>query len=143
MLGRNVQEWNRKAVELLSSCEYIYICVYLSESTTCEPFQPCKCKHSIYLIQISAENIMSSKGLVLISGVNGYIAARVANAFLEAGWSVRGTVRKLSSAQGLIDGPLKQYSNAGTFEVAEVPDITAPGAFDNAVKGWWHIIFRL
>lgn len=76
-----------------------------------------------------------SKGLVLISGINGYIAAVTAKQFLEAGFSVRGTVRKASSAQSLIDGPLKDYAQAGKFEVVEVPDITVDGAFDEAVKG--------
>ncbi|KAH7138109.1 hypothetical protein B0J11DRAFT_513605 [Dendryphion nanum] len=76
-----------------------------------------------------------SKGLVLISGVNGYIAARTAAHFLDSGYSVRGTVRKASSAQALIDGPLSKYAKDGTFTIAEVPDITVPGAFDTAVKG--------
>lgn len=76
-----------------------------------------------------------AKDLILISGVNGYIAARTAKYFLDKGHSVRGTVRKLSSAQPLIDGPLKEFAQDGRFEVVEVPDITVDGAFDEAVKG--------
>ncbi|KAH7085576.1 hypothetical protein BKA63DRAFT_20804 [Paraphoma chrysanthemicola] len=75
------------------------------------------------------------KGLVLITGVNGYIAAIAANHFLNHGYAVRGTVRKQTSAKELIEGPLKQYADAGTFNVVEVPDITVDGAFDEAVKG--------
>ncbi|KAF1920299.1 hypothetical protein BDU57DRAFT_440157 [Ampelomyces quisqualis] len=76
-----------------------------------------------------------AKGLILISGVNGYIAAVAAKYFLDRGHSVRGTVRKASSAQALIDGPLKSYAESGKFTVEEVPDITVEGAFDQAVKG--------
>lgn len=75
---------------------------------------------------------MSDKGLVLITGLNGFIAARTAEAFLQAGYRVRGTVRRAASAQPVIDA-LPQY--ASNLEVVEVPDITAPGAFDEAVKG--------
>lgn len=81
-----------------------------------------------------------SKGLVLISGVNGYIAAVAAKHFLDHGFSVRGTVRKASSAQGLIDGPLKEFADSGKFSIAEVPDITVDGAFDEAVKGEFSLL---
>jgi nucleoside-diphosphate-sugar epimerase len=77
---------------------------------------------------------MNTKGTVLISGVNGYIASRTAQTLLEAGYSVRGTVRSLSSAKGLQD-VLKDYVEAGKLSVVEVPDITRSGAFDEAVKG--------
>lgn len=76
-----------------------------------------------------------SKGLVLISGANGYIAAVAAKHFLDHGYSVRGTVRKTASAKDLIDGPLKEFADSGKFSIVEVPDITVDGAFDEAVKG--------
>jgi nucleoside-diphosphate-sugar epimerase len=75
---------------------------------------------------------MSSKGLVLVTGANGYIAARTVEAFLKAGYSVRGTVRSKPSARGLLDA-LPEY--ADRLEIVEVPDITVPGAYDEAVKG--------
>jgi nucleoside-diphosphate-sugar epimerase len=77
---------------------------------------------------------MTEKGLVLISGVNGYIASRTAETFLKAGYSVRGTVRSLSSGKALQD-VLSEYATSGKFELVEVPDITIDGAFDKAVKG--------
>lgn len=77
---------------------------------------------------------MSHKSVVLVTGANGYIAARTVEAFLQAGHSVRGTVRSKSSAKDLVDA-LSQY--ADRLEIVEVPDITAPGAFDGAVKGSW------
>ncbi|KAJ4365741.1 hypothetical protein N0V83_008361 [Neocucurbitaria cava] len=73
--------------------------------------------------------------LVLITGVNGYIGAVVAKHFLDHGYSVRGTVRKVASAKELMDSPLKEFVDVGKFGVVEVPDITGDGAFDEAVKG--------
>jgi len=76
-----------------------------------------------------------SKGLVLITGVNGYIAAVATKHFLDHGYTVRGTVRKQASAKDLIEGPLKEFAEAEKFTVVEVPNITVDGAFDEAVKG--------
>jgi nucleoside-diphosphate-sugar epimerase len=73
-----------------------------------------------------------SKGLVLVTGANGYIAAKTVEAFLEAGYSVRGTVRRLSSGDE-VAAALPQYASQLSF--VEVPDITVPHAFDEAVKG--------
>jgi dihydroflavonol-4-reductase len=41
---------------------------------------------------------MAEKQLVLITGVSGFIAKHVALRFLQAGWSVRGTLRRLDRA---------------------------------------------
>jgi GDP-D-mannose dehydratase len=76
-----------------------------------------------------------SKGVVLIIGVNGYIAAVAAKHFLDHDYSVRGTVRKQATANDLVVGPLEEYFDIGSFTVVEVPDITIDGAFDEAVKG--------
>ncbi|PSN62799.1 NAD(P)-binding protein [Corynespora cassiicola Philippines] len=76
-----------------------------------------------------------TKGLILITGINGYIAAVTAAHFLRQGYSVRGTVRSLPSANPLTSGPLKPYHDAGTLTITEVPDITVPGAFDAAATG--------
>jgi len=75
---------------------------------------------------------MASKGTVLITGVNGFIASRTAETFLEAGFSVRGTVRRFASGKALQE-VLAQYGSK--LELVEVPDITIDGAFDKAVQG--------
>ncbi|KAH8668851.1 hypothetical protein BX600DRAFT_460812 [Xylariales sp. PMI_506] len=77
---------------------------------------------------------MSSKGLVLVTGANGYVAQRTIEAFLNAGYSVRGTVRNRASADGLL-AALPEAASSGTLEIVEVPDITVDGAFDAAVRG--------
>ena len=76
----------------------------------------------------------SKNQIVLISGVNGYIASRTAEAFLDAGYHVRGTVRSKSSADALLK-VLERFVTAGRVEIVEVKDIVIPGAFDEAVKG--------
>lgn len=75
---------------------------------------------------------MSDKPIVLVTGANGYIAGSVVEAFLKAGYAVRGTVRSKASGDSL----LKALSSYGSdLEIVQVPDIVAPGAFDTAVKG--------
>jgi nucleoside-diphosphate-sugar epimerase len=71
----------------------------------------------------------SPKPLVLISGLNGYLASSIALAFLDAGYSVRGTVRRQEQA----DAWNERYP--GKVDIAVVPDMTVEGAYDEAVKG--------
>lgn len=75
---------------------------------------------------------MAEKGTILVTGVNGYIAARTAEALLKAGYRVRGTARSIQSAEAT-RAALSDYSSH--FDIVEVPQITSPGAFDEAVKG--------
>nr|GAT52696.1 D-lactaldehyde dehydrogenase [Mycena chlorophos] len=73
-----------------------------------------------------------STGKVLVSGANGYVAAWVVRALLEAGFSVRGAVRSQEKGAHLA----KMFASYGDkFELAVVPDIMKEGAFDEAVKG--------
>ncbi|QPC58215.1 hypothetical protein HYE67_000446 [Fusarium culmorum] len=82
---------------------------------------------------------MSDKPIVLVTGANGYIAGSVVEAFLKAGYAVRGTVRSKASGDSLV----KALSSYGSdLEIVQVPDIVAPGAFDTAVKGV-HAILHL
>ncbi|UKZ69227.1 uncharacterized protein TrAtP1_010237 [Trichoderma atroviride] len=71
---------------------------------------------------------------VVIIGANGYIGAETCDKFLEAGYRVRGTVRNVEEHRAwmyeLFD---KKY--AGKFELMQVVDFEAEGAFDEAFKG--------
>ena len=63
----------------------------------------------------------STSGKVLITGINGCIASWTAKAFLDAGFTVRGTVR--DEAKGtFIKKALSSYGDK--FEIVVVPDIT-------------------
>ncbi|RXK41189.1 hypothetical protein M231_01594 [Tremella mesenterica] len=66
---------------------------------------------------------------VLVTGASGYLASHTVEAFLNAGFPVRGTVR--SAAKGEY---LKELFKGKPFEYVIVPDISEEGAFDEAVK---------
>ena len=75
---------------------------------------------------------ISAPAKVLVTGANGYLATWVLKKYLEAGYSVRGTVRSLSKSAFLND----KFAHYGDhFELVVVEDITKDGAFDEAVKG--------
>lgn len=75
----------------------------------------------------------STKGLALVTGANGFIGARTVEAFLAANYSVRAVVRTESSASSLLSA-LPSHASSGQLKTTLVPDITASGAFDQAVK---------
>ncbi|KAI0272957.1 hypothetical protein BGY98DRAFT_936540 [Russula aff. rugulosa BPL654] len=75
---------------------------------------------------------ISSPAKVLVTGANGYLATWVVKKYLDAGYSVRGTVRSLSKSAFLND-KFARYGDR--FELVVVEDITKDGAFDEAVKG--------
>ncbi|PNP55557.1 hypothetical protein FNYG_15471 [Fusarium nygamai] len=68
-------------------------------------------------------------GLILITGANGYIASVAVQVILQRGYRVRGTVRSITANAWMA-------TFFGTnFELVEVPDISTPGAFDEALQG--------
>lgn len=73
--------------------------------------------------------------IVLLTGVNGYLGSVIAKAYLDNGYSVRGTVRSKERALKLLRVPFRDNIDEGKFTVYEVPDIELPGAFDKAVEG--------
>ncbi|KAI1099597.1 NAD(P)-binding protein [Jackrogersella minutella] len=82
---------------------------------------------------------MSSKGMILITGFNGYLGGRVAEAALKAGYSVRGTVRNLA-AGAEVQKTLLDLGYGSGAEVVQVSDMTKPGAYDEAAFGCCAII---
>ena len=72
--------------------------------------------------------------IVLVTGVNGYIASHVADQLLAAGYRVRGTTRALSKVQSL-SALWEQKFGKGRFEAIVVEDMSPEGAFDEAIKG--------
>ena len=71
---------------------------------------------------------------VLVTGVNGFIASHVGDQLLAAGYKVRGTVRDKTKAD-LIRDIYEKRHGLENFEAVIVPDLSADGAFDDAVKG--------
>lgn len=79
------------------------------------------------------------RSLVLVTAANSLIASHATDALLSAGYRVRGAVRSLSRCGYLT--PLfrsrhaKHPAGEACFELVEVPDVTVPGAWDDALKG--------
>ncbi|RFU78898.1 cinnamoyl- reductase [Trichoderma arundinaceum] len=73
-----------------------------------------------------------SKGTILINGASSFVGAHVLEQFLSEGTPVRGVVRSQASANRILRVNT-QYASLLSFAI--VPDITSPGAFDDAVEG--------
>lgn len=71
--------------------------------------------------------------VILITGINGYLASNTGTAVLQAGHILRGTCRSHERVRSLLEGPWKEYGSQ--VEIVVVPDISEVDAFDEAVKG--------
>ncbi|KAI9059939.1 NAD-P-binding protein [Trametes sanguinea] len=76
--------------------------------------------------------LIDSFGKILITGANGFIASWTVKTFLDAGFTVRGTVRSRAKAEHL-ENIFSSYGDK--FEYVVVPDMTKDDAFDEAVRG--------
>jgi nucleoside-diphosphate-sugar epimerase len=72
--------------------------------------------------------------LVVVTGANGLIASNIVDQLIQAGYRVRGTVRSISRSAWMEIFFASKYG-PGNFELIEVPDMAAPGSYDDAVKG--------
>ncbi|KAI0103410.1 aldehyde reductase [Daldinia grandis] len=77
--------------------------------------------------------LIAPESLVVVTGANGYIGSYIVDQFLRRGYRVRGTVRKVSRDRWLKDYFDGKYPDK--FELVEVPDMVANGAYDRAIKG--------
>ena len=77
--------------------------------------------------------VANSEKIILVSGINGFIASRIGYDLLRKGYTLRGTSRSQHSADALLHGAYKDYQEK--VQMVAVPDIAIPGAFDEAVKG--------
>jgi nucleoside-diphosphate-sugar epimerase len=83
----------------------------------------------------SVEDWAIPKGsTVLVTAANGFIGSHIADQFLHHGFKVRGTVRNVDKNAWLTSTFDKKYGS-GRFELWNISDMAAEGAFDDAVKG--------
>jgi nucleoside-diphosphate-sugar epimerase len=75
----------------------------------------------------------SNGKMVLVTGINGFIASVLGQHLLSKGYSLRGTARRLASTESLLKGPYAPYQDRVTMY--EVPDMTVSGVFDEAAAG--------
>ena len=83
---------------------------------------------------VPEESAIPEGSTVLVTGVNGFIGSHIANEFLQRGFKVRGTVRD-ASKNAWLTGLFDAKYGFGRFELFTLPDMTTPGAFDDAVRG--------
>ena len=76
----------------------------------------------------------TTKPLVLLTGPNGFVGGHVLAMLLRNDYRIRGTLRSLSKATYL-QRRYPEATTSGDLTFVEVPDIQAPGALDEAVKG--------
>ncbi|KAJ9652803.1 hypothetical protein H2198_007985, partial [Neophaeococcomyces mojaviensis] len=85
----------------------------------------------------------NSSNIILLTGINGYIASHIALLLLQKGYTVRGTSRSSTTPERILSQPAFQaYASVSPLPLQHVvvTDITAPGAFDDAVKGCHAVI---
>ncbi|EXK27037.1 hypothetical protein FOMG_16475 [Fusarium oxysporum f. sp. melonis 26406] len=83
----------------------------------------------------SLDNPAFPKGsTILVTGANGFLGSHIADQFLNNGYEVRGTVRDREKNAWLVDLFKKRHPERA-FKLVKVPDLTAEGAFTEAVKG--------
>lgn len=71
--------------------------------------------------------------VVLVTGANGFLGSAVADYFLQNGFKVRGAVRNLEKSNWVKTFFDKRYP--GAFEIVQITDMAADGAYDQAAKG--------
>ena len=79
--------------------------------------------------------------MILLTGASGLIGFRVLRAALSAGYTVRCTVRSDDKAHAIKSNSfIKKFSPGSQLSFAIVPNITADGAYDSALKDVTHVI---
>lgn len=85
---------------------------------------------------------MVADNLIVLTGATGFVGFKTLTLALKAGYNVRIVVRSTSKGDKILKHPsikaLKPTSASLSYFVA--PDITTPGAFDDAVKGATYVI---
>lgn len=84
-----------------------------------------------------------ARQLILLTGATSQIGFPTLARLLEAGYCVRAPTRSIVKAKEILSHHSLAALNpltSGQLELLEIPDITAPGSYDNAVKGCSTII---
>ncbi|KAI0525544.1 hypothetical protein F5B22DRAFT_642556 [Xylaria bambusicola] len=76
-----------------------------------------------------------TKGTILITGLNGYLAGRTAELLLQEGYRVRGTVRNKLAGQKVKVALCRLGYSADDIEVIQISDICQPEPLELAADG--------
>ena len=85
---------------------------------------------------------MAEKQLALITGVSGFIAKHIALRFLQAGWSVRGTLRSMDRAEEVRKALTPHLTDKALARLSfAVADLTADAGWAEAATGC-HVLIH-
>ncbi|PVH99970.1 NAD(P)-binding protein [Periconia macrospinosa] len=82
----------------------------------------------------AAETIVPPGSLVLITGVNGFIALHISNLLLKQGYAVHCSVRSLERSAWVQEAFVERHPS-GTFSIIQVADGNSEGAWEKAIAG--------
>lgn len=82
----------------------------------------------------------NSSKIILLTGINGYIASHIALQLLQKGYTVRGTSRSPDTLARLLANPAFKSIDPSLLQHRTIPDITFHGAFTDAIKDVHAII---
>ncbi|PIA93467.1 putative oxidoreductase [Cercospora beticola] len=71
--------------------------------------------------------------LIFITGASGFIGSQTAKSVLQAGYRIRLSIRQKEQEQELRD--ILKDASQDKIEFAHIPDLTTPGAFEEALEG--------
>ncbi len=81
-----------------------------------------------------------SKPLVLSTGATGHLGFKILVTALEHGYRARIAVRKLEQAKEKLTKTSSLQPYLDSIEFVKVPDITAPNAYDEAIRGVDYVL---
>ncbi|TFK56925.1 NAD(P)-binding protein [Heliocybe sulcata] len=76
-----------------------------------------------------------AEGLIVVTGITGYVASHVGLAALQAGYRVRGTVRSLGRTEEIKAAYSKYGADISKLEFVELDDLESEAKFSNAIRG--------
>lgn len=137
-LAIRLSEWNKQPDTCdvrIYSFQALCSILFLEISTLTNPPNIRKnCLASTTPTMATTASNLPKGSLILVTGVNGFVASHVVDRLLEDGFNVRGSVRSEEKGKWLHQVFGSRYGK-GRFETVIVPDMQADGAFDAAVKG--------
>lgn len=85
---------------------------------------------------------MVNNGLLVLTGATGFVGFKTLAVALKAGYNVRIVVRSASKGDGVLEASSIKALKLGSERLSYfvVPDIAAPSAYDDAVKGATYVI---
>jgi nucleoside-diphosphate-sugar epimerase len=85
---------------------------------------------------------MAANDLVVLTGATGFLGFKILTFALKAGYRVRLVVRSPSKIDKILSAPSIKALNPNSEQLswAVVPDMTVPGAYDEAVQGAKYVI---